>query len=236
VKRAALLAAAVIAYVVAAWSVAPGFYDGFGPPQPYNWTCPPPQAGANVKPSFGHADIKVVGGVSDAGDAFSNDGQIVMGFLPGAFGAQGKTSISVDITPLPTCPQRPEITIVTNVYHITASAPLVKDANLVLRFSNLEPDPTAVYYATDPSGPWNSIGAQAQSQAYTIVTKTRSFGYFAAGYASASPRPGAVQVGGGQVLPIVVAILIMMVILAGLPLALLRRRKGRGEVEEKGDV
>jgi hypothetical protein len=34
VKRAALLAAAVIAYMVAAWMVAPGFYDGFGPVQP----------------------------------------------------------------------------------------------------------------------------------------------------------------------------------------------------------
>jgi hypothetical protein len=235
-KRAALLAAAVMAYMVAAWMVAPGFYDGFGPPQPYNWTCPPPQAGANIKPSSGHQDTKVIGGVSDANSAFTNDGQVVIGFLPGAFDAQGKTSISVDITPLPTCPQPPGITFVTNVYHITASAPLVKDANLVLRFSNLEPDPAAIYFATNPSGPWTSIGAQAQSQAYTIVTKTRSFGYFAAGYASASQRPGAVQVGGGQVLPIVVAILIVIVILAGLPLALLRRRKGRGEVEEKGDV
>jgi hypothetical protein len=236
VKRAALLAAAVTAYMVAAWSVAPGFYDGFGPPQPYNWTCPPPQAGANIKPLSGHQDVKVVGGVSDANSAFSNDGQVVMGFLPGAFDAQGKTLISVDIAPLPTCPQPPGITFVTNAYHITASAALVKDTNLVLRFSNLEPDPTAVYYATDPSGPWNSIGAQPQAQAYTIVTKTRSFGYFAAGYASASPRPGAVQVGGGQVLPIVVAILIVIVVLAGLPLALLRRRKGRGEVEDEGDV
>jgi hypothetical protein len=236
VKRVAILAAAVTAYMIAAWGVAPGFYDGFGPPQPYNWTCPPPQAGANLKPSSGHLDIKVIGGVSDANSAFTNDGQVVIGFLPGAFDPQGKTSISVDLVPLPTCPQPPGITFVTNVYHITASAPLVKDANLVLRFSNLEPDPTAVYFATDPGGPWTSIGAQPQAQAYTIVTKTRSFGDFAAGYASASPRPGVVQVGGGQVLPIVVAILIAIVLLAGLPLAVLRRRKGRGEVQEEGDV
>jgi hypothetical protein len=45
-----------------------------------------------------------------------------------------------------------------------------------------------------------------------------------------------VQVGGGQVVPIVVAILIVLVILAGLPLALLRRRKGSAAVDEKGDV
>jgi hypothetical protein len=235
VKRAALLAAAVIAYMVAAWMVAPGFYDGFGPVQPYNWTCPPPQAGANLKPSSGHLDIKVIGGVSDANSAFTNDGQVVIGFLPGAFDATGKTTISVDITPLATCPQPAGIRFVTNVYQITATAPLVKPANLVLRYSNLEPAPTDVYFATDPAGAWKSIGAAQQSQPFTLDTSTKSFGYFAAWYASASPPPGAVTVGGGQVLPIVVAVLIGLVVLAGVPLAMLRRRQSRGEVEEEED-
>ena len=45
-KRPILLAIATSLYLVAAWSVAPGFYDGFTPPQPYNWTSPPPQAAA----------------------------------------------------------------------------------------------------------------------------------------------------------------------------------------------
>jgi len=236
VRRAALLAAAVATYVVAAWMVAPGFYDGFGPPQPYNWTCPPPQAGANLKPSSGHLDIKVIGGVSDANSAFSNDGQVVIGFLPGAFDSTGKTTISVDVTPLPTCPQPAGIRFVTNVYQITASAPLVKSANLLLRYSNLEPAPTDVYFASDPAGPWKSIGAAQQAQPFTIVTTTKLFGYFAAGYASASPPPGAVSVGGGQMLPIVVAVLIGLVVLAGIPLAILRRRQSHGEAEEEGDV
>jgi hypothetical protein len=228
---------AVAAYAVAAWMVAPGFYDGFGPPQPYNWTCPPPQAGANTKPSAGHLDIKVVGGISDANSAYDRDGQIVIGFLPGAFDSTGKTTISVDVTPLPTCPQPPGIQFVTNVYQVTASAALAKSANLVLRFSNLEPTPTDVYYASDPAGPWKSIGSAQQAQPFTIVTSTKSFGYFAAGYASASPPPGAVSVGGGnQTLPIIVAVLIVLVVLAGVPLAILRRRQSRGEVEEEGDV
>jgi hypothetical protein len=236
VRRAALLAAAVAAYAVAAWMVAPGFYDGFGPPQPYNWTCPPPQAGANTKPSAGHLDIKVINGVSDANSAYDRDGQIVIGFLPGAFDSAGKTTISVDVTPLPTCPQPPGIRFVTNVYQIVASAPLVKSANLVLRYSNLEPSPSDVYYATDPAGPWKSIGAAQQAQPFTIDTSTKSFGYFAAGYPSASPPPGAVTVGGGnQTLPIIVAVLIVLVVLAGVPLAILRRRQSSGEVEE-GDV
>jgi hypothetical protein len=237
VRRAALLAVAVAAYAVAAWMVAPGFYDGFGPPQPYNWTCPPPQAGANTKPSAGHLDIKVVGGISDANSAYDRDGQIVIGFLPGAFDSTGKTTISVDVTPLPTCPQPPGIQFVTNVYQVIASAALAKSANLVLRFSNLEPAPTDVYYASDPGGPWKSIGAAQQAQPFTIVTSTKSFGYFAAGYPSASPPPGAVSVGGGnQTLPIIVAVLIVLVVLAGIPLAILRRRQSRGEVEEEGDV
>ena len=235
-RRAALLAVAVTAYMVAAWMVAPGFYDGFGPVQPYNWTCPPPQAGANLKPSSGHLDIKVIGGVSDANSAFSNDGQVVIGFLPGAFDSTGKTTISVDVTPLPTCPQPAGIRFVTNVYQITASAPLVKSANLLLRYSNLEPAPTDVYFASDPAGPWKSIGAAQQAQPFTIVTTTKLFGYFAAGYASASPPPGAVSVGGGQMLPIVVAVLIGLVVLAGIPLAILRRRQSHGEAEEEGDV
>jgi hypothetical protein len=234
VRRAALLAAAVATYVVAAWMVAPGFYDGFGPPQPYNWTCPPPQAGSNLKPSAGHLDIKVIGGVSDANSVYPNkDGQIGILFLPGALDATGKTTISVDITPLPTCPQPPGIRFVTNVYQITASAPLVKPANLVLVYTNLEPAPTDVYFATDPAGPWKSIGAAQQAAPFTIDSSTRSFGYFAAGYPSASPPPGAVSVGGGQVLPIVVAVLIGLVVLAGVPLAILRRRQSRGEVQEE---
>src|SRR5207244_9710195 len=116
VKRAAALAIAVIAYSLAAWMVAPGFYDGFGPPQPYNWTCPPPQAGSNIKPSSGHLDIKVINGKSDVESAFTEDGQLVIGFLPGAFDVTGKTSVAVDITPLPTCPQPTGLRFVTNVY------------------------------------------------------------------------------------------------------------------------
>ena len=228
-----LLAAAVIAYMVAAWMVAPGFYDGFAPPQPYNFVCPPPQAVGTQKPTSGHADIKVVGGVSEAGSAYTNDAQIVLGFLPGAFDGTGKTAISVDIAPVPTCPQRqpPGIKFVTNVYRATASAPLVKPANVVLVYSNVLPQPSAIYLAANPDGPWTSIGANKEAMPWTITTKTNSVGYFAAGYAVSSAPEGAVRVGGGQMLPIVVAILIALVLLAGIPLAVLRRRRARGEVE-----
>jgi hypothetical protein len=233
VKRAALLAAAATTYAIAAWMVAPGFYDGFGPPQAYNWTCPPPQAGANIKPPSGQQVVKVLNGVSDANSAFTDDGQVVIGFLPGAFDATGKTAITVDITPLANCPQPPGIRFVTNVYHITADAPLVKPANLVLRYSNLLPDPSDVYFATDPVGAWKTIGRAQTAQPFTVDTTTREFGYFGAGYPSASPPPGVVTVGGGQTLPIVVAILIALVVVAGLPLALRRRRGASTDREER---
>ena len=233
-KRLALLGVAAMVYVVAAWLVAPGFYDGFGPPQPYNFTCPPPQAGANSKPSSGHLDIKVIGGVSDANSAFTDDGQLVIGFLPGAFVVDGKSTISVDIKPLDTCPSPAGIRFVTNVYQVTASAPLdpSKAVNLVMRYSNLEPDPANVYQASDPAGPWTPLAINQQGQLFTISTKTTTLGYFAAGYQAASPAPGSPTIGGGQLLPIVVAGLIVVVVLAGLPLAVMRRRRGSPEDDD----
>ncbi len=234
-RRSALLAIACVLYAGAAWMVAPGFYDGFGPQQADNWTCPPPQAGANTKPASGHVDIKVLGGVSDANSAFSNDGQIVIGFLPGAFNADGKTTISVDITPTPDCPQPSGLKFVTNIYQVTSTAQLGKDSNITMVFSNLEPPPSAIYRSDSENGPWSSLGASPQAQPYTIWTKTHELGYFAAGYAAASPRPGAATVGGGQTLPIVVAVLVAVVILAGLPLAVLRRRRAGGEEQDEDD-
>lgn len=233
-KRLALLASACVMYAGAAWSVAPGFYDGFGPQQAYNWTCPPPQAGATAKPASGHVDINVIGGISDPNSAFTNDGQLVIGFLPGAFDPAGKTRISVDITPTPNCPKAPGITFVTNVYELTSTAQLVKDSNITMVFSNLEPPPSAIYRADSENGPWSSLGAAPQAQPYTVWTKTHQLGFFAAGYAVASPPPGAKTVGGGgQTLPIIVAVLIAIVVLAGLPLAVLRRRRGAGEQQEE---
>lgn len=234
-KRLGLLATAAIVYVLAAWMVAPGFYDGFGPPQPYNWTCPPPQAGANTKPTSGHADIKVVKGKSEASSAFDNDGQIVIGFLPDSFDVTGKTSVSVDVTPLDTCPQPPGVRVVTNVYKITADAPLKQAAQVTLRYSNLEPDPDAIYRTDDLNTIWQSIGKADQAQPFTVTTKTSALGYFAAGYRSAPPSPGVVTVGGGQVLPIIAAVLIVVVVMAGLPLAIVRRRQPSGTKKAKDD-
>jgi hypothetical protein len=124
---------------------------------------------------------------------------------------------------------------VTNAYYVTANAPLVKPAHVVLLYSNLLPPPSDIYLAADPAGPWTSIGANKEAMPYTITTTTKSLGYFAAGYPLTSPPPGALRVGGGQLLPILVAALIGLVLLAGVPLAMMRRRRARGEVKEEED-
>jgi hypothetical protein len=233
-KRLTLLAAAAIAYVLAAWTVAPGFYDGFGPTEPYRWTCPPAQAGANTKPSSGHADIKVTNGKSEAWSVYTQDGQIVIGFLPDSFDAGGKTTISVDITPPDTCPEPKGVRFVTNIYRIIADAPLKKKANVTLLYSNLKPHPDDIYRADDPNRAWTPLERSPQGQPYTIYTSTDKVGYFAAGYVSSTTPPpgGVVTIGGGQTLPIIVAVLIVVVVLAGLPLALMRRRRSAEGTEE----
>jgi hypothetical protein len=209
--------------------VAPGFYDGFAP-QPYNWTSPPPQAAAgNIQPRPGHLVVKVIDGVSDANSAFTEDGQVVVGFLPGAFDVTGKTSVTVDIKPESTFPTPTGLHFATNVYLITADAPLVMAANLVLRYSDLVPAPSNVYLATAADSPWTSVGG-ADTGAFAIQTKTSKLGYFAAGYPGNATR--STSSGTSQLLPIAVAILILGVVVAGIPLAVVRRRRDAGEVEE----
>jgi hypothetical protein len=228
-----MLAAAAAFYLVTAWMVAPGFYDGFAPPQPYNFVCPPPQAGANLPPKSGHLVIQVINGISDANSAFTDDGQVVIGFLPGAFDVTGKSSVTVDIKPVSPCSNPPGLHFATNSYAITADAPLVKASTLVLRYSNLVVDPTFVYRADSPDGPWTNIGSSTQAQIWTIDTKTDKLGYFAAGFPSNSVSKGGGG-GGSQILPVTIAVLIVAVLVGGIPLTILRRRQAaRGRDDEE---
>lgn len=242
-KRLLLIATAASVYLVAAWMVAPGFYDGITPQQPYNWVCPPPIAGANsgIAAQTGHLVIKVIDGSSDPNTAFTQDGQISISFLPGAFQAAGRTQVTVDITPVSPCPNPPDLHFVTNVYQITADAPLIqvapaaistcRPACVAMRYSNVVPAPSFVYVADNPNGPWKNIGG-TENQQFVIRTDTTQLGYFAAGYpANATSKSSG---GASQLLPIAVAVLIIGVLVAGIPLAMLRRRTA-GAVDEESD-
>lgn len=231
-KRLALLATAAAVYLLGAWMVAPGFYDGFQPLVPYNWVSPPPQAPpGNAPPKSGHVVINVVGGVSDAGSAYTDDGQIDLGFLPGAFNVAGKTSVSVDLKPEATFPTPTGMQFVTNVYLVTADAPLVKQSNVVMIYSNILPAPSFIYLAPDANGAWKSIGG-ADSANFTIQSRTSQLGYFAAGYPGNATSKSSSS---SQLLPIAVAVLIVGVLIAGIPLAMFRRRRAAGEVDEPDD-
>ena len=227
-KRLALLASVAVVYLLAAWMVAPGFYDGFAPQQPYNWVCPPVHISGNLPPSSGHLVIKVINGISDATAAFTDDGQVVIYFNFGVFDATGKSVITVDLRPVSPCPKPSGLTLATNTYLITADAPLVKRSNLKMLYSDIVPAPSTVYLSTSADGPWSSIGANSQAEPFTINTATDRLGYFAAGYPA-----NAVSHGGpsSQVLPIVIAGLIILVLVAGIPVAMIRRRNRNGEAE-----
>lgn len=241
-RRPLLIAAAASAYLVAAWMVAPGFYDGVGPVVKYNWVCPPPIAGADsgVKAESGHLVIKVVDGISDANTAFTQDGQMSISFLPGAFQAAGKSQVTVDITPVSPCPNPPDLHFATNVYLVTADAPLAaaaagpttcQPACVAMMYSNLVPAPSFVYVANDANGPWKNIGG-TENQALVVRANTNQLGYFAAGYPANATNKTASST--SQLLPIAVAVLIVGVLLAGVPLAILRRRSA-GNVDEQSD-
>jgi hypothetical protein len=174
----------------------------------------------------------VIDGVSDANSAFTDDGQVVIGFLPGAFDVTGKTSVTVDIKPESTYPPPAGLHFATNVYLVTADAPLVKDANLVMRYSDLVPAPSFIYLAVDANSQWKSIGGN-EGQPFTLQTTTRQFGYIAAGYpGSATSRTSS---GASQLLPIAVAVLIIGVLVAGIPLAMVRRRRAAGVEGDEPD-
>jgi hypothetical protein len=231
-----LLAIGAALYVLAAWAVTPGFYDGFQSQTPYRWVSPPPNlAAGNQQPLSGHSTDPLVGGQTAPLTAFTGDGQLVVSFVPGAFQLPaGQSSVTIDVTPETTYPKL-SFSPATNVYLIKASAPMVKAALIELEYSDKIPAPSYVYAAGETGGPWRNLGASQVSAIYTISTRTSTLGYFVAGYPSnAKPPSGAVNVGGGQLLPIVIAAVILLVLVAGVPLVLLRR--GRDEEDEPADA
>ena len=228
-----MLALAVVAYTLAAWAVAPGFYDGIAPQQPYRWVSPPPPfAATNQPPLPGHATVKVgAAGTVDAGSASTQDGQAALSFTPGTFAVPADRSpVTIDVTPQPTFPNPGAVNLATNVYCVTGTSPLAqgKSALVTLQFSSQLSAPSDVYEYTG-AGPWRKLGNAGSAAPYYIAARTGSLGCFAGGYpANAGQATQGARLG-GQTLPILVALAILVVVLAGIPLAVLRRRSGTGD-------
>jgi hypothetical protein len=232
----ALLGAAAAAYAAAAWLVTPGFFDGIAPPSPYRWVSPPPQfRSSNQPPLSGHSTIKVTNGVVDPGTVFTQDGQASISFVPGAFTAPaGGSTVDITVSPQTGFPKPSGITLSTNVYCFTSTSPLApgKDVLVTLRYSDGVPAPGDVY-GYQGSGPWRKLGSTGSAAPYTISVRSSFVGCYGAGYpANAQSSAQGARVGGGQALPVIVALAILLVVLAGIPLAILRRR---GLAEEDGE-
>jgi hypothetical protein len=233
--RVAVLALVLVAaaYPVAAMQTPPGFYEGFCPPVDYHFVTPPPGVKNNKASASAHAEIKVTSGV--VGPPFfvataDDNPQAQLSFIPGAFTPPTSGVEVIDIKPVSSYPAPTGVTIVTNVYQITSSTPMVKTSNLRLLYSTVLPAPSSIYQAQE-GGSWTAVlsNASTSTGCSDIVAGISSTGYFMAGYTSNSTQPnGSTKIGGGQVLPIAVALAILIVVLAGVPLAVVRRRRPPG--------
>lgn len=228
-----LLAAAGALYTVAALAVPPGFFDGFNPPQPYRWVKPPPCCTHNNQPPLpGHLVVKVGGnGQTDPGTAFTDEPspQASLSFLPGAFDDPDRQPVTIDITPATTFPDTGGLQCATNVYLFKAGRPLKLDALVTLRYSDQVPAPGDIWTAPEGGGAWTKIGSTGTSSPFYISARSRQLGYFAGCYPPGSNTrtgSGGPTLGGGQTLPIIVALAIVLVVLGGIPLAVMRRRAG----------
>lgn len=235
--RLCLLALAAAGYTLAAWSVAPGFYDGIAPPQPYRWMSPPPQlARDNQPPLPGSGSVAVAGnGLVNPGTVFTQDGQASISFVPGAFQTPpDRSRVTIEIKPVATFPDPGQVQVATNVYCFTSSSPLAagKDVLITLHYSDQLPAPGDVY-GYESQRAWRKLGNTGAAAPYQVAVRTSFLGCFAGGYPKDAGRPAGPRVAGGQTLPIVVALLILIVVLAGIPLAVLRRR-GHDDGPERG--
>jgi hypothetical protein len=148
--------------------------------------------------------------------------------VPGAFAPPPTGAAeTIDIKPVRTYPDPTGLAVVTNVYQITSSTPMAKTSNLRLLYSTVLPAPSSIYVAQE-GGSWTALPSNPSTGTgcSDIVAQVTTTGFFMAGYSSSSTRSnGSPTIAGGEILPIVVALAILIVVLAGVPLAVVRRRR-----------
>jgi hypothetical protein len=230
-KRLWLLASAAALYVLIAWSVAPGFYDGFSYPR-YAYVSPPPfLASDNVQPKPGAGELaigpdgKVIGGIVNTRDQPQPQTTIVVVGGTLAPPSSGRP-VKIEIAPYAIQVQPPGITLEGNIYCIAANTTLMPQSKALVSLYGPPdaPPPTTIYRSPDDrQGPWIALsGAKLDPVTNFISSSTDSLGCFAVGYTP--PYPGGGLRLGGPILPIVTAAVIVLVLLAGIPLAIRRRR------------
>lgn len=234
-RRLALLGVAAAAYVLGAWLVTPGFFDGFAPPAPYHWVSPPPELrSGNQPPSSGRSTIAVQNGVAQAGHTYTTDQQASVTFPSQSFEVPpGASSITLEVEPVASYPDLGGIVRAGNVYLVTASTRLISPVVITLRYGSQQSNPPSqVFAAESSSAAWRSIGSIDSAVPYTVAASTQTLGYFLVGFPPAPPSAPARGGPGGGSLPVaaVAVAAVVIVLLASLPF-LVRRRTVRSEPE-----
>lgn len=227
-RYVAALAVAAVAYVLAAWMIAPGFFDGFAPAAPYRWVSPPPDLrNGNQQPSGGRTTIAVQNGAAAAGHLYTTDQQASVTYPTQSFAAPpAGTPLTLEIQPVATYPDLGGIVAAGNVYRITVSTRLISPVVVTLRYGSQQSGPPSDIFAAESStSPWKTLGSVNTAVPYTVSASTATLGYFVVGFPAApasSPAP-ARGAGGPPVILIVAAAAAALVVLAGVPFIVARR-------------
>jgi hypothetical protein len=231
----ALLAAATGLFVVAAWQSPPGFYDGFAPPvDTYRWVKPPdgvtgnglaPLPGAVTLPvSTDHT--RVAAGVVATGE---KPAQARLAIPAGAFSPPSADTVEVDLAPI-AVPGRPAAAVIVgNLYCVAATTSLVAAAKLrlTLTYSSQLPSADAIFRFDHETSTWSRLPTDHDHRAATVSASITELGCYAPGsVAAASVPPNPVAVKSATLVYIAVGAA-LLVLLAGFPLYLRRRRERR---------
>ncbi|MGH7883397.1 MAG: hypothetical protein ACREN8_10935 [Candidatus Dormibacteraceae bacterium] len=229
-----LLMGVTVGYILAAWSVSPGFFDGLAPPAPYRWVSPPPQLkSGNQPPLSGHGTAAVGSdGQVDPGTVETQDAQASISFIPGSFQSPADhSSVTLRITPQPHFPDVHGLRLATNTYCFTSTAPLASGRQILitLGYADSIEGPSAIY-GYSPGRSWQKVGSTNTSAPFTMSVQVSWLGCFAAGSEPVPPSNGG-SFTSGQLLPLLVGGLLLLLLLAALPLILLRRHRSDDEVK-----
>ncbi len=233
-RRLAALALAAVAYVLAAWLVAPGFFDGFAPAEPYHWLSPPPELrSGNRPPTSGRATIPVQNGVAQAGHLYTTDQQASVTFPSQSFEVPPDGSpITLEIKPAATYPDLGGVVAAGNVYTIIVSTRIISPVVVTLRYGSQQSGPPSDIFAAESStARWRPLGSINSAVPYTVSASTRTLGYFVVGFPPAS-QPASTPAAGAGGPPVALAVALgaaAIVLLAAIPVIAMRRRGAAAE-------
>jgi hypothetical protein len=219
--RLVLLVAGTGAYVLAAWSTPPGFYDGWPAPNPYRWISPPPSlAQGNQKPAALVRSLNT-SELSSGSNVQTSDAQVSVYLGPGAVKpASGASMVTIRIEPVAEHPALGQLVAETNVYRIALDGVLSNSASVALLYSNQVPSPSTIYEQPENTSSWQALDTKAYGVAYQLVADVHVFGYFVGAIPANQFGQASTAHFFGQAIPWIVAGLIVIALVASIPLGL----------------